>query len=72
MRNVRHNYFFTIPFYPTVIPAVRTVEVRRSDWDAAVNEHRKVHLLGPAAVEAYVQTKQVLADALPTKKEVCD
>ena len=44
--------------------------VRRTDWEQAINEHKKVHLLGEAAVEAHTKEKQTLADALPAKTEV--
>ena len=47
-----------------------SVFVRKSDWQAAVNEHKKVHLLGGAALEAYVKKTQALADALPAQIEV--
>ncbi|KAM5534010.1 hypothetical protein V8D89_012330 [Ganoderma adspersum] len=46
------------------------VFVRKSDWQAAVNEHKKVHLLGGAALEAYVKKTQALADALPAQIEL--
>ncbi|PIL23445.1 hypothetical protein GSI_14756 [Ganoderma sinense ZZ0214-1] len=45
------------------------VYVRKSDWQAAINEHKKVHLLGGAALEAYIKKTQALADALPAQIE---
>lgn len=44
--------------------------VRKSDWLSAINEHKKVHLLGGAALDAYVKKTQALADALPAQIEV--
>ncbi|KAI0642671.1 hypothetical protein C8Q79DRAFT_983413 [Trametes meyenii] len=41
--------------------------VRRSEWKAAIDEHKQIHLLGPDALAAYLETKQTLADALPAK-----
>ena len=44
--------------------------VRKSDWQEAVNEHKRIHLLGGPAPEAYIKEKQAVADILPAKVEV--
>ncbi|KAI1787577.1 hypothetical protein LXA43DRAFT_896027 [Ganoderma leucocontextum] len=44
--------------------------VRKSDWQGAINEHKKVHLLGGAALDAYVKKTQALADTLPPQVEL--
>ncbi|KAH9855350.1 hypothetical protein C2E23DRAFT_725022 [Lenzites betulinus] len=43
--------------------------VSKDSWVQAINERNKAYALGPDAVSAYMQTKQVLADALPAKME---
>lgn len=44
--------------------------VREEDWQQAVDEYKKVHLLGKEAVAAYVKEKQALADRMPAKMAV--
>ncbi|KAI0822999.1 hypothetical protein BC628DRAFT_1456205 [Trametes gibbosa] len=43
--------------------------VRQSSWTQAIDERSKAYTLGPDAISAYTETKQVLADALPAKIE---
>ncbi|KAI0676457.1 hypothetical protein C8Q78DRAFT_997613 [Trametes maxima] len=41
--------------------------VRRREWQAAIDERKMIHLLGPDVLAAYLETKQTLADALPAQ-----
>ncbi|TBU43901.1 hypothetical protein BD309DRAFT_959585 [Dichomitus squalens] len=50
-------------------PYGKKIYVRKSDWQQAINEHKKIHILGGPALQAYVTEKQALADALPAKLE---
>ncbi|KAI0654549.1 hypothetical protein C8Q70DRAFT_925466 [Cubamyces menziesii] len=43
--------------------------VRTDSWKQAIDEFRMARELGPDAMSAYVETKQVMADALPAKLE---
>ncbi|OSD01490.1 hypothetical protein PYCCODRAFT_1503536 [Trametes coccinea BRFM310] len=45
------------------------IYVRKDIWTKAVHELRNARTLGPAAVSAYVEMKQDLADALPGQME---
>ncbi|KAI8976707.1 hypothetical protein BD414DRAFT_555115 [Trametes punicea] len=45
------------------------IYVRKDAWRRAVSEFKKARLLGPDAVSAYTETRQVLADALPARQE---
>ncbi|EIW55199.1 uncharacterized protein TRAVEDRAFT_74096 [Trametes versicolor FP-101664 SS1] len=46
------------------------VYVRTDTWNEAIDERKRAYLLGQDAISAYVETKQVLADALPGKMEI--
>ncbi|KAI0327210.1 hypothetical protein GY45DRAFT_1428245 [Cubamyces sp. BRFM 1775] len=45
------------------------IYVRRDSWKKAIDEFRRAQELGPDAMSAYTETKQVMADALPAKLE---
>ncbi|KAH9899324.1 hypothetical protein C8Q73DRAFT_787215 [Cubamyces lactineus] len=54
---------------PSDIVGHEGILVRRDSWKEAIDEFRRARELGPDAMSAYMETKQVMADALPGKLE---